>query len=131
MGASQYSRASERNPSLGLGVALAVRLRTTQCKKQNVEIADDRQEKCVMDSNAVGDGSLCNWNDRSADDSHDHDSGAVSRERPKLSTAECKDAGEHDGIKKSHQNDAVHGEVPGRQHGDRYKPRGADRANAK
>src|SRR5258708_6346612 len=62
---------------LCLRVPFAVRFRTVKREEQNVQIADDRQEKSVMDADAICDCALRHRNEGSANDGHDHDSGAV------------------------------------------------------
>src|SRR6266850_7557394 len=62
---------------LCLRVAFAVRFRTVKREEQNVQIADDRQEKGVMDADAIRNCALRHRDEGSADDGHDHDSGAV------------------------------------------------------
>src|SRR5271169_1541981 len=69
----------------GLGVTLAIRLRSAQSKEQNVQITNHRKEECMMNADPIGNPPLCHWNNGSANNRHDHHSRTISRERPKLS----------------------------------------------
>jgi hypothetical protein len=54
-------------------VAFAVWLRSSQGVEQNVQVADDRHEKSVVDSDAVGNHALHEGDDCAAHDGHVHD----------------------------------------------------------
>src|SRR4029077_5567785 len=83
----------------------------------------------MMNADVIGDPSLGNGNDRSSNNRHDHDAGPIAGQGPEFRHAQRKDAGEHDGVEESDQNDAVHREVPGSEHRDRHEAAGAYRAD--
>src|SRR5580698_10745407 len=97
-------------------IALAVRFRSAQSEIKYVQITNHGQEEGVVNSDVIRNPSLRNRDECSANNRHDHDSRAVARERPEFGHAQREDAREHNGIEKAYEDDAVHGEVPGRQH---------------
>ncbi len=84
-----------------------------------------------MDPDLVSDRSLRLRNDRPAHDRHNHHSRAIPGQRTQFRNSQSEDAGEHDGIEKSHEDDALHGDVSVAEHGDRDQRGRAHRANAK
>src|SRR3981081_1557499 len=70
---------------LRLSVAFAVRFRSAQCEKENVQVADDRQKKGMMDTDTIGNCALHHRENGSANDGHNHDSRAVTGKRTKFS----------------------------------------------
>ena len=84
----------------------------------------------MVDAYAIGNCALRYGDERSAYNSHDHDSGTVPGEGAKFSDSQCEDAREHNGIEKTDEDDAPHGEVAGSQHGNGDKSSSTDGANA-
>src|SRR5580658_7431033 len=107
-------------------VPLAVRFRSAQREKQNVEIADDRQKKGVTNPNTIRNRARCERNQRAAHDRHDHHSRTIPGKRPEFRHTERENTREHDGIKKPDQDDAVHGRVSRAQHRDGDQGSGAN-----
>ena len=64
-------------------------------KGRYVEVAQRGQDKRVMDPNAVGKHALQLWNDRSAHDGADQESGAFAGQRSEALNRDSKDAREH------------------------------------
>ena len=52
----------------------------------------------MVNADLVGNSALRKRDQGSANDRHDHDSGAISRQRAKFRYTQSEDAGEHDGI---------------------------------
>src|SRR6266496_6669121 len=84
-----------------------------------------------MYPDAVCDCSLRDWQDGSANDGHDHDSGTVAGERTEFRNTEGEDAGEHDGVEETYGENAPHCHVTGRKHGDRHEGSSTGCADAK
>ena len=84
----------------------------------------------MVNSDLIGNRTLHQRNQRTSNNSHDHDSGAVAGERAKLSHAQGEDAGEHDGVEEADQDDAPHGEVSCGEHRDCYERARGDGANS-
>src|ERR1700719_1947731 len=126
-----WLRFARSHAPLRLCITLAVRPRSAQGKKQNVQVTEDRQKECMMNANPIGNRALHYRDNGSAHYSHDHDSGTVSGERPKLGHSQSEDAREHDRVEEPDQNDAVHRKVPGGQHRDPDQRGRAHRADAK
>src|ERR1700683_495521 len=104
--------------ALSLCQTLACRSRSAQGEEQNVHITNDRQEKRMVNTDTIGNRTLRYRNNCPANDGHDHDSGTVPRERSKFGHSQREDAGEHDRIKQTDKDDAVHGKVSCTQHRD-------------
>ena len=73
----------------------------------------------MMNANPVGEPSLRQRYDRPSHDRHDQDSGTIAGKRAKLRHSQRENAGEHDRVEKSHQDDAPHGYVAAAHHGGR------------
>src|ERR1022692_4004928 len=82
---------------LRLCVTLAIRLRSAQCKVEDVQITEHRQKERMMNANTIGNRTLRHGNNRSPNDRHDHHSGTISRERTKLCHPQREDAREQIG----------------------------------
>ena len=83
----------------------------------DVDVAEDGEEKGVVDADVIGDEALQQRDERGAQDSHDQQAGAEIGERAQLGEAESKNIGPHDGVEEADQNDAPHGDVAKGQHG--------------
>jgi len=62
----------------------------------------------MMDSNLVRDPSLRQRNDRSANDGHNHDAGAIARKRSEFRYTQRENTREHDGVEETNQDNAPH-----------------------
>ena len=101
---------------LHCGEALTVRLRPAKSVIQNVEIADHRQDECMVKSDMVGDLTLKKRQDRAAHDSHVQHAGAIAGQWTELRDSEAKDRGEHDGVEQADSENCPHRGVPAKQH---------------
>ena len=70
----------------------------------------------MVNSDPIGYRPLRQRNKGSTNDRHDHDSGTVPRQRAQFRYPQSEDAREHDGVKKSDQNNAPHGEMSRADH---------------
>src|SRR5580698_10982147 len=91
--------------------SFTVWLRTGQSIIEDVEIANDRQEKRMLNSGPVGNKALGERDHGSSHDRHVKNSRTISRQRTKFSQAQSEDAGEHDGVEESDSEDAPHGNM--------------------
>src|SRR5579871_4209647 len=83
-----------------------------------------------MDANAIGHRALRQRYERASHNRHNEDAGTVAGQRTELRHAQRENAGEHDGVEESDQDDAPHGNVASAQHGDRYEHSSADGAQS-
>lgn len=83
----------------------------------------------MMNADLIGDPALSNRDNCTADDRHDHYARSISREGTEFCDAKRKNAGEHDRIEETDEDDAVHRKVPIRQHGNCNESCSADRAD--
>lgn len=84
-----------------------------------------------MDPEMIGQHALDDRNDRAADNSHDQQAGAVAGQRTEFRNPQGENAGEHDRVKESDQDDAPHGDVAEREHGGADQQSGDDRSDSK
>src|ERR1700719_1777226 len=73
--------------------------RSFEAVVNDVEIANQRQDKGMVDPDPVRQHAHQNRHDRAPYDRHDHDSGSFARKRSQLRYAQGKNTGEHDGVK--------------------------------
>src|SRR5450755_1860773 len=81
-------------------------LRTFYGVVGNIKVANYRQYKRVMHSNAISNGPLGHGDDRSPHNGHDQKARTIARTRPKFGDAQSEDTRKHDRIEKSHKYDA-------------------------
>src|SRR5262245_42403867 len=112
-------------------VPLAVRSGTAQAVEHDVRVADHRHEERVLDADAVGDNSLNDWQNGTADDGHVEKAGVTFRQAAERGDAETEDGREHDRVEQADGENAPHGHWPAGEH--RYADQGcrADRAHGK
>ena len=75
MVASEQASLSAKSTCLqsGLCVPLAVRLRSTEAKVQDVQIANRRYDESVVNADMVSNHSLYQWQNRASNDGHVED----------------------------------------------------------
>src|SRR5260370_37502610 len=110
-------------------MTLAVRFRSAEREKQDVEVADHWQKESVMNPDLVCDPALCQRNNGAANDGHDHDSRAIASERSELRHTQRENTRKHDGVEETDEDDTPHGNVSRGQHRDRDQSRGANCAH--
>src|SRR6185369_11113143 len=83
----------------------------------DVKVAEDRQEKGVMNADAVGEKALEFGNDCTTDDSGYQQAGTVSGQRTEAFDRQRENGREHHGVEQAHSDDGPHGDVAEGEHG--------------
>ena len=85
----------------------------------------------MVNADVIGDPTLRYGNNGSTYNGHDQQPGTVSSKGSESGDTEGEDAGEHNRVKKSDENDGPHGNMPGGRHGDGHEQSRHDGADAK
>src|SRR4026208_298094 len=100
------SMAALQSVVLCAGVPHAVWLRSAECIEHDVDVADHGNEEGMLNANLVGDRSLNQRQDCTADDRHIQKAGSAGREGPEFGHAKAEYAREHDRVEESDRENA-------------------------